>query len=88
MYFANYFWSHFAAAPWTVFVFGVSAEPPHPSYAPGKRMPDRRQTSLLSCDLKQEKVEHQLQVRHETSLSLTDRTIKTDACFASSQNTN
>jgi len=31
----------------------------------------------LSCDLKQEKVEHQLQQRHETSLSLTDRAIKT-----------
>jgi hypothetical protein len=49
---------------------------------------DRRHTSLLSCDLKQEKVDHQLQQRHETSLSLTDRAIKTDACFASSQNTN
>jgi hypothetical protein len=86
-YFATSFCANFAAASWTL-VFAPSAAPPHPSYAPGKRMPDGRQTNRMSRDLKQENIEHLLQQCHDTRLSETDRAIKTEACFASSQITN
>jgi hypothetical protein len=47
-YFATAFCAHFVAASWTL-VFGLSAAPPYPSYAPGNRMPDGRQTNRIAA---------------------------------------